>query len=120
MERYPESWQARLPADLHEKVFWPQRVEAFHEDSVPAAKWRGYDTVGKLCYYRHVFTQWDDVYDDEDPYRRLILSESLEAWRLLDGRWVRHLQHTEGPDQCRGGAKDSGFEVVSSQHIPRL
>jgi hypothetical protein len=120
MERYPESWQARLPSELIAWVVWPQRVESFHDESVPAAKWRGYDAAGNLCYYRHRFTLWDDVYDDEEPYQRLILSESLEAWRCLDGRWLRSTLRHEGSDRCRRGTYDSGFEVVSSHEIPRL
>jgi hypothetical protein len=120
MERYPETWQARLPCAMMAFVVWPARVESFHDDSVPAAKWRGYDACGKLCYYRHRFTQWEDVYDDEEPYRRLILSETLEAWRCLDGRWLRSLQRSEGPNRCVGGGRDSGFELVSSHAIPRL
>jgi hypothetical protein len=120
MERYPDAWQARLPAELTAWVIRPRRVESFHDDSVPASKWRGYDASGNLCYYHHCFTQWDDVFDDEEPYRRLILSESLEAWRRLDGRWLRVLQRDVGPHRCHGGSFHSGFEVVAAQAIPRL
>jgi hypothetical protein len=120
MERYPETWQARLPSELIAWVIWPSRVESFHDESVPASKWRGYDAGQNLCYDRHSFTLWEDVYDDEEPYQRLILNESLEAWRCLDGRWLRWLQRSEGSDRCKGGSFDSGFAIVSSHAIPRL
>lgn len=120
MQRESDSWQARLPAEFLTWVIWPQYVESFHDDSVPASKWRGYDARGELCYYRHQYSQWDAVYDDEEPYARLIQSETLEAWRALDGRWLRKIVRAEGADHCTGVANDSGFEVVAAKLIPRL
>jgi hypothetical protein len=106
--------------DLLTCVVWPHRLESFHDESVPASKWRGYDSQGNLCYYRHWFSLWDEVTDDDEPYRRLLLAESLEAWRRRDGAWIRQIQRTEGAGVCRGGERDSGFEVVPAQAIPRL
>lgn len=106
--------------DMLTSVVWPHRLEDFHDESVPASKWRGYDLQGNLCYYRHWFSLWDDVADDDQPYRRLLLAESLEAWRRLDGTWIRQIQRTEGVGACRGGDFDSGFEIVAPQAIPRL
>lgn len=120
MLRDPDSWQARLPLDMFGRVVMPLRVESFHDDGVPASKWRGYDVAGNLCYYRHGFSMWEDVADDEEPYRRLVLSESLEAWRCHDGKWLRQVQRVEGADYCQGGGFDSGFEIVPPQAIPRL
>lgn len=119
MEHDTDAWQIRLPAELQTWVIWPLAIESFREDSIPAAKWRGYDTGGRLCYYRHVYSLWEDVYDDEEPYRRLVVSELLEAWRTLDGRWIRNVQRSEGPCRCRGASYDSGFEIVAPQAIPR-
>jgi hypothetical protein len=119
MERDADVWQFRLPVELQTWVIWPLAVESFHEESVPAAKWRGYDTCGQLCYYRHVYSLWEDVHDDEEPFQRLVLSEFLEAWRTLDGRWIRSIQRTEGPYHCRAEPYDSGFELVPPQAIPR-
>ncbi len=121
MERDHDSWQARLPAELQAHVFWPVRVESHHDDSVPASKWRGYDALGQLCYYRHHYAQWDYSFDDEDePCMRMLRSESFEAWRCLNGQWLRRVQAVEGPGRCGGGARDGGFEVVPPQQIPRL
>ncbi|WP_428422172.1 hypothetical protein [Methylibium sp.] len=121
MERDHDSWQARLPAELQAHVFWPVRVESHHDDGVPASKWRGYDALGQLCYYRHHYAQWDYSFDDEDePCMRMLRSESFEAWRCLNGQWLRRVQAVEGPGQCGSGAHDGGFEVVPPQQIPRL
>lgn len=46
MDRSADPWQACLPENLHPHVAWPVRVEAHHDDSVPASKWRGYDVLG--------------------------------------------------------------------------
>jgi len=120
MERISESWQARLPFELQSWVVCPQRLESFCDNSVPAAKWRGYDAGGNLCYYRHSFSQWEEMADDEEPYQRLIMSESLEAWRGLDGRWFRFLQRTVGPDQCSRRSHGKVLEVVPAHAIPRF
>mgnify|MGYP006951305332 CR=1 FL=1 len=121
MERPSDHWQAHLPLTLLTEVVGPQRVEAHHDDGVPASKWRGYDAEGALCWYRHHFSQWDFTFDDEDePCMRLLRSETFEAWRRIDGRWIRRVQGLEGPGRCAGQAHDSGFEVVSAQQVPRL
>jgi hypothetical protein len=120
MLRDSDSWQARLPFEMLERVVWPLRVDFFHDESVPASKWRGYDFAGALCYYRHWFALWDDCPDDEEPYRRLIVTESLEAWRTFEGTWIRQILRSEGSEPCHGRGFDSGFETVAAHAIPRL
>jgi len=121
MDRPSDSWQARLPAELQPHVIWPVRQESHHDDSVPASKWRGYDALGQLCWYRHHFSQWDYAFDDDDePCMRMLRSETFEAWRCLDGRWLRRVQGLQGPGRCEGDEHDSGFEVVNAQQVPRL
>lgn len=124
MERDTDHWQARLPENLERHVVWPVRIESHHDDGVPASKWRGYDALGLLCYYRHRFSQWDAAFDDDDqPVARLLREEDFEAWRSLAGPWVRRVQRTDGdplPGREFGRFSDSGFEVVEPQAIPRL
>lgn len=121
MERHDDTWQARLPAELHAHVHWPVRVESHHDDGVPASKWRGYDVLGNLCWYRHHFAQWDFSFDDEDePCMRLLRSEDFEAWRCLDGQWLRRVLTVDGEGSCGSRSRDSGFEVVPAQLVPRL
>ena len=121
MERDTDHWQARLPENLLTHVVWPVRTEAHHDDSVPASKWRGYDALGLLCWYRHRFSQWDADFDGEDqPMARLLREEDFEAWRSLGGQWVRRVQRLDGDDKPCGKLNDSGFEVVPPNEVPRL
>ena len=121
MEREHDAWQSRLPGEWQMHVCWPVRMESHHDDGVPASKWRGYDAQGLLCYYRHHFSQWDYSFDEDDePCMRMLRNEDFEAWRCLDGNWLRRVQTVDGPGRCEGRAHDSGFEVVSPQLIPRL
>jgi hypothetical protein len=121
LERDTHHWQARLPANLHEHMVWPVRIEEHHDDDVPASKWRGYDALGMLCYYRHRFSQWDAAFDDEDqPMAQLLREEHFEAWKSLGGTWVRRVQRIDGDGREDGAVSDSGFVVVEPQAIPRL
>lgn len=121
MDRTADTWQARLPESLHAHVAWPVRVEAHHDDGVPASKWRGYDVLGLLCWYRHRFSQWDAAFDDEDQAMATLLrEEEFEAWRTLTGPWIRRVQRLQGDGQPCGVLEDSGFEVVPPNEIPRL
>lgn len=121
MDRHDDHWQAHLPANLIDHVVIPVRTEHHSDDSVPASKWRGYDALGLLCWYRHRFSQWDAAFDDDDqPQMQLLREEDFEAWRSLAGPWVRRVQRTEGDGPPRGHSSDSGFEVVAGADIPRL
>lgn len=121
MERPHDHWQARLPENLQPHVVIPVRFETHHDDSVPASKWRGYDALGQLCWYRHHFSQWDADFDDDDvPMVRLLREEEFEAWRALTGLWVRRVQHLAGDGRPCGTLDDSGFELVHGSEVPRL
>jgi hypothetical protein len=133
VEREGGHWQARLPAELVEQVVWPVRMQAFHDDAVPASKWRGYDALGLLCYYRHVYSRWSADFDEagSDVGSRgqlpceLQQQEDLEAWRTLLGTWVRRVQRMRHADRAGSGADeravfDTGFELVTARSIPRL
>lgn len=133
MEREGGHWQARLPAELVEQVVWPVRMQAFHDDAVPASKWRGYDALGLLCYYRHVYSRWSADFDEagSDVGGRgqvpceLQHQEELEAWRTLLGTWVRRVQRMRRAGSAGSGADeravfDTGFELVTARSIPRL
>jgi len=122
MERIPDTWQARLPEALLDHIVWPVRCETFHDGGVPASKWRGYDVLGELCYYRHHFSQWDASLDGEDdePVVHLLREEDFEAWRTRLGTWVRRVQRIDGDGRADGLAHDSGFVQVDAEAIPRL
>jgi hypothetical protein len=122
MERITDHWQARLPDRLLAHVIWPVRLEAHHDASVPASKWRGYDVTGTLCYYRHHFSQWDAALDgdDDQPAAHLLREEDFEAWRTVLGTWVRQVQRIDGDGREDGVVVKLGFQQVDAKEIPRL
>ncbi len=121
MERESDHWTTRLPHNLLTHLVWPVRTESHHDAGVPASKWRGYDALGLLCWYRHRFSQWDAALDDDDqPRAQLLREEHFEAWRSLTGEWVRRVTRITGDGRDDGVASDSGFEVVAANDIPRL
>ena len=102
-------------------MVWPVRTEAHHDAGVPASKWRGYDALGLLCWYRHRFSQWDAALDDDDcPMVTLLREEHFEAWRSLTGAWVRRIVRMHGDPGEEGGIRDTGYQVVPASEIPRL
>jgi hypothetical protein len=121
MDRETDHWQARLPASLRPHVVMPVRVEVHRDDEVPASKWRGYDALGLLCWYRHRFSQWDARFDgDDEPVAHLLREEDFEAWRSLTGPWIRRVQRLDGDGKPCGVASDTGFELVKAGDVPRL
>ena len=121
MERHLDNWQSRLPVELRDMVIAPVMTESFHDDSIPASKWRGYDARGEMCYYHHTYTLWQEHFDEEDqPCLRQLEAESLEAWRCVDGSWLRRLIRHGAAGACRPKGHDKGFERVSARDIPRL
>lgn len=121
MQREADHWQARLPHNLLPHVAMPVRIEVHRDDGVPATKWRGYDALGGLCWYRHRFSQWDAAFDDDDlPAAQLLREEDFEAWRSMAGPWIRRVQRVAGNGRPHGERSDSGFEVVEASQIPRL
>lgn len=121
MERNDGGCLARLPNALWAQVVTVERIEFFHDDSVPASKWRGYDAAGALCWYRHSFQRWNESFDDEDqPCLRHAGSETLEAWRCADGDWLRRRVVIGAAGRCAGRVDDSGLERVAAQEVPRL
>jgi hypothetical protein len=82
---------------------------------MPARRIVGHDIDGQPCFqafdYRLVEPRSDD---DEDFYPAVAYSESLSAWRLLDGRWLVHRRIAPLGD-------DGATTVVSSieERMPR-
>lgn len=121
MHAADEDWRARLPDNLLPHLVIPVRTERHHEASVPATKWRGYDALGGLCWYRHRFAQWDAALDEDGlASAQLLREEEFEAWRGLGGDWVRRVQRVAGDGRPFGRFSDSGFELVPPTEIPRL
>jgi|JI6StandDraft_1071083.scaffolds.fasta_scaffold979078_1 hypothetical protein len=119
MKRTDRKSISRLPDALWAQVVEVDRSEFFHDESVPASKWRGYDATGALCWYRHSFQLWHDSFDEEDqPCLRHAGSEILEAWRCMDDSWLRRRIVIAGEGGCNRRIADSGVERVSAREVP--
>ncbi|MBK5963245.1 hypothetical protein CCR95_03850 [Thiocystis minor] len=93
-------WQAWLPEPWQALAIVPQSFRVYREYEVPARRVIGDDQTGKPCFcasdYRLIEPRSDD---DEEIYPALTYGESLQAWRLLDGRWlVRRWRQPFGED----------------------
>ncbi|WP_040527632.1 hypothetical protein [Lamprocystis purpurea] len=84
-------WQSHLPAEWRGKTVVPQSFRVYREYEVPARRVVGRDRLGEPCFcacdYRLIELRSED---DDDLYPALTYGESLDAWRLLDGRWLVH------------------------------
>jgi hypothetical protein len=69
----------------------PRSFRVFREYEIPARRVVGHDAENVPCFqsydYRLVDLRSDD---DEDYYLAITYSESVDAWRLRDGRWLVH------------------------------
>ena len=82
-------WQQRLPLQWRAMVVGPLRFALHREYEVAASRMFGYDEDERPCYYHHQFHLDAPRTDDgEDFYAALVYGEEVEAWRLVDGRWL--------------------------------
>jgi hypothetical protein len=86
-------WSALLPTDWRAMADEPLRFVDYREYEMPASRCLGYDADDRLCYCAHHYlleTCRSD--DDEEFYRAVTSGETLQAWRLRDGRWLVYRQ----------------------------
>lgn len=82
-------WQLNLPFAWKDLVVSPISFDIFREYEMAADRVLGYDEDESPCYcaFRYVLTGLCSD-DDEMVYEAPIHAESLNAWRLRDGRWL--------------------------------
>jgi hypothetical protein len=110
-----ENWQNELPAQWLAQVVAPVRFEVAQEHEVLADRVEGWDAAQQPCYlaHRYVRTQLRTD-DDESFYEAPVYIETLTAWRLQDGRWLRSQQTVH---DCERGA--AHHELCISEQRPR-
>jgi hypothetical protein len=99
----PESrrWLLECPPEVAPLLDEPVRFEHHEDRDIPALKLHGLDAAGRRCYYRHLYAVRDETFDDDDlPTRVETYREQVTAWRLPDGRWLRHLWRISGQPGC--------------------
>ena len=89
------------PANWPIPLCRPVRIESHRDAPAHASKDLGFDEEGRRCYYRHAFTLYEDRFDAvEWPEQVAVYRETLEAWRLIDGRWLSRRSRCERPQAC--------------------
>lgn len=87
--RHDIPWSAELPADLVPHLVAPLRFDVLPDHGAEADRIQGYDARHAICYraYRYVRTALRSD-DDVSYYMAPVYAEMLEAWRLIDLRWL--------------------------------
>ena len=84
-------WRTHLPTQWRECVVTPLELNVHREYEIPASRMLGHDEDGVLCFYGHDYAlARSRSDDDEEFYRVLEHGETVRAWRLRDGRWLRY------------------------------
>jgi len=91
-----------LPEPYRDRVVAPARLEHHIDASANASKTLGFDHHGLRCYYRHAFTLTEERFDSEEfPVQIGVYQETVMAWRLKNGKWLKVKESADQLDHCR-------------------
>ena len=91
-----------LPASYRHQVVTPTRIEHHIDTSAYASKTLGFDHHGVRCYYRHAFTITEERFDSEEfPVEIGVYQETVLAWRLNDGKWLKVKESADQLEHCQ-------------------
>jgi len=98
-----ESYLGNHPPEKYRNlVVPPARIEHHIDDSARASKTLGFDRHGLRCYYRHAFTLTEERFDSEEfPLQVSVYRETVLAWRLDNGKWLKLKEWADQLDHCR-------------------
>lgn len=107
-------WQALLPAPWRHQAVPPQSFRVDREYEVPARRVLGHDRAGKPCFCAYDYRLIEPRSDDgEEFYAVIVYGESVQAWRLTDGRWLVR-------QRVQLGADDELHEHIAvAERMPR-
>lgn len=98
------NWRAALPEAWRVQVVVPAFFSAARDYEIDAERVTGYETDDEPCYCRYETVLSDWRCDDDEIWRVVPeYAESIEAWRLIDGRWLvlRHIYLGEDCDSVQ-------------------
>lgn len=106
-------WRRDLPKEWRRLVVSPLVVERFRDYEMAAERLVGRDEDEQPCYCSSRFVVMETRSDDDEEFYQIAAyAESLQAWRLRDGRWLIHRLIT------REGERGSAFYSFG-EHMPR-
>jgi hypothetical protein len=97
-----ESYLGNQPPEKYRNlVVAPIRIEHHIDASAQASKTLGFDRQGLRCYYRHAFTLTEERFDAEEfPVQVNVYRETVLAWRLGNGKWLKVKEWADRLDHC--------------------
>lgn len=83
------NWKTGLPRECHPATVPPVVLEKFEEAALNALRVKGFDPLGKLCYYHHAYALYQECLDEEGLYGESeTFRQEITAWRLYTGSWL--------------------------------
>lgn len=103
-------WQALLPPAWRQQAVPPQTFRVDREYEVAARRVIGHDNAGVPCFCAYDYRWIEPRSDDGDEFYALIVyGESVQGWRLRDGRWlVRHRVQLGAEDETTDSIRVTG------------
>jgi hypothetical protein len=96
-----DQWKKMLPREYRNRVISPATFERHTEPSANAERIIGFDSSGTRCFYFHSFLLTEEGFDvDEFPILIDVYYESVIAWRLRQGHWIRIKSFSDRLDRC--------------------
>jgi hypothetical protein len=112
---HKHDWKSGLPAESKPATVPPVRLEQHRDESAQARRVKGYDPLGKLCYYHHAYAinreRFDEegLYDESEAYR-----EEVTAWRLYTGGWLVRNYTAGEHGHCAGRLKKASYRLTGA------
>jgi len=90
-------WYRRLPRHWLVLVVVPRSFRVHREHEIPARQVFGHDEAGDACFQGYDYRLFEPRLDDDRGLCTVLTyAESVQAWRLIDGRWL--VDHQCWPD----------------------
>lgn len=106
-------WRRDIPKEWQRLVVAPLVIERFRDYEMAAERVIGRDEDEQPCYCGSRFVVMETRSDDDEEFYQIAAyAESIQAWRLRDGRWLIHRLIS------RDGEPGSGFYSFSDR-MPR-
>src|SRR5271169_1169225 len=94
-------WEKQLPGEYRNHVVRPIVFEHHTEPSANAVRIIGFDSCGAKCFDCHSFVVTEERFDaDEFPIVIDVYYESVIAWRLRHGQWLKIKTFSDRLDRC--------------------
>lgn len=110
------SWRKLLPHDYSDRIINPLSFKHHETPTDNADQIIGFDALGVRCFYFHWFVLTTERFDSEAlPIVKDVYFESVIAWRLHTGGWVKIKRYADQMNDC-----SNRVTVLPVEFIPTL